>query len=349
MKTIHLYLIHTPELIHRIKYINSTIDMIKKIVEKNNMILNINTIINPSKDIIENNINIFNSRVKYELEEGEYADEQFNKTIAPLNVVQISNIEKHREALKNISLLNDDDYYFIIEDDLLISNDYVKNIEDFFSNLEKNNDWDILFTGLSNIDDEPLKLVDSRGVFKFFILKNSYFIRPLIAKKLYDYLNIFKYTLKNSISKFIWDNKEIRSKITNKHLFLEGSKIGLFLSSINNSNFLYQNNDFVELAKITNKDAITDDDILNAEKIYKRLEHYNNSDIQHTMGLIYYKKKDYKKSKQYMIDACLNIKKYNGYLTKTNEILNNCINMFQYDQIDLEECKKLKSKYSFDK
>lgn len=50
-----------------------------------------------------------------------------------------------------------------------------------------------------------------------------------------------------------------------------------------------------------------------------------------------------------MIDACLNIKKYNGYLTKTNEILNNCINMFQYDQIDLEECKKLKSKYSFDK
>ena len=58
--------------------------------------------------------------------------------------------------------------------------------------------------------------------------------------------------------------------------------------------------------------------------------------------------KDYNKSKKLLSDSVINMKKNNGYLTNSSEILNNCINMHQYDQDDLEECIKNKGKYSVD-
>ena len=49
--------------------------------------------------------------------------------------------------------------------------------------------------------------------------------------------------MKLSLSKFIFDNKEnIKSYILNKHTIFEGSKIGIFPTSVNTNNYLIQNN-----------------------------------------------------------------------------------------------------------
>ena len=39
------------------------------------------------------------------------------------------------------------------------------------------------------------------------------------------------------------------------------------------------------------------------------------------------------------------LKKNNGYLQKNSEILNNSINIWQYEQDTLDECKKFIPKY----
>jgi hypothetical protein len=132
----------------------------------------------------------------------------------------------------------------------------------------------------------------------------------------------------------------------NRHLFLEGSKIGILPSSINPNNFLFQNNQFISLTNISNKNDITDDDIKEAEKLYESIKHMDSADIMHIIGIIYYKKNDYANSKKFLIDAVASLKRNKGYLQQNSEILNNCINMHQYDQIYLEECKALPSKYS---
>lgn len=345
INVLNLYLIHSLELTNRQKYINSTIEMIKNIAVNNGLEVKINVIKQPTKEFINDNVENFNKHVQYEKETGEYADEQFNNIITNLNVQQISNIEKHKQAYYCID--NPEELHFIIEDDVLVGEDYIKNLEELFRNLRnKSFDWDILFTCIANLDGSTeLKLIDSRIQYKFLLSKSSYFICPEVSKKLLNYLNVYKYNLKNGISKFIWDNKDIKSFVLNKHTFLEGTKMGLFPTSVNNTNFLFQNVNFVNLTKITNSNNITDNLVKDAENIYSSVSRLENPDILHCMGIIYYKNKDYTKAKKFLCDACEKLSLQKGLITKSSDILNNAINMFQHEQNLLDYCKNKKSKY----
>ena len=352
MKTLNIYIVHSEYLKNRVKYLNVTVDMIKKLAEEQKLQVNVNLVKEPTKEFIEEHVEEFNKKVKYEKEEGIYADEEFNNTINVLNVHQISNLEKHRIIHSTIAKnQRPDELHFVIEDDVLVGEDYVHNIRTLFKALQEDKltDWDILFTGVADMEkNASIALLDSRKNYKFLLCKSSYFIRPNTALKLAEYLEVYKYTLKDAISKFVWDNKQLRACVTNKHTFLEGSKMGLFTTSVNNSNFLYQNSQFVALAKITTNEQISDEMLKEAEQIYKSLEKFENPDILHTMGVIYYKRKDYENAKKYMTEACDKMQSGFGYISKSSEILNNAINIYQYDQSQLEECKKKVSKYNPD-
>lgn len=346
---LNIYVVHSIHLSNRLKYINSTIELLNKTAQTIGMHIQLTTIKEPTHEFIEKHIEDYNKRVKYDKEEGEKADEQFNNMIQNLNVCQISNIERHRELYNTIKTRTDNELHFIIEDDVLLGEDYLHNIKQLLQNLQggKFQSWDILFTCIASIEnDKDLGLVDSRLQYKFLLNKSSYFIKPHMASKLYDYLHEFKYTLKNTISKYIWDNKEVKSFVLNKHTFLEGSKMGIFPTSINNSNFLFQNVNYVNLAKLTNEEQISDKALQEALEYYKNLEKLNSPDAIHTLGVIYYKRKDYENAKKYMMEACVKLEEMQGFVSKSSEILNNAINLFQYEQNLLEYCKNKTSIYS---
>jgi len=350
MTILNIYIVHSEHLTARLRYINSTIEMLKKITQEIGFKTELNLIKEPTKEQIEKDIELYNKKVSYDKEIGEKGDEQYNKTIAPLNAAQISNIEKQRMIHKVISAAAKDQLHFIIEDDVLIGEDYIQNIKTLFQKLYNkgfNENWDILFTSMADITSDPLQLTDSRDSYKMLVCKSSYFIQPTLAGKLYEYLNVYKYNLKNAIGKYIWDNKDVKSYVLNKHTLLEGSKMGLFATSVNNSNFLYQNSNFVSLARITaTNEEIGEAELKEAERLYKLLEKLEDPDVLHTMGVVYYKKKDYANAKKYMTEASYKLQEKQGCVSRSSEILNNAINIYQYDQSQLDECKKKVSKYS---
>jgi hypothetical protein len=175
--------------------------------------------------------------------------------------------------------------------------------------------------------------------------KSSYFIRPHICKQLIDYTETFRFTLKTALSRFFYENKDIKAMYLNKHTFLEASKIGIVPSTINPNNFLFQNNHFIQLSNISNQQNITGADIKEVEKIYENSKQIESADILHIIGIIYYKYNDIENAKKYMTLAVENMKKNKGYLQPNSEILNNCINIYQYNQENLEEYKKTIPKY----
>lgn len=335
MQVLNIYLVHTEHLTNRIKYINSTIDMLKKIGEKCNYIVNFKSVKEPSKTFIDENIELFNKKVDYAKDEN--GDEQFNNVINTLNSCQISNIEKHKQIYKNIK--NKNELHFILEDDVVINKDYIENIENTFKYVGQNKNWDFVFTCIACINEDQLSFIDSRSQYKFLLSKSSYFINPDIVPKLFNFLEIYKFNLKNGISKFIWDNKDIKSFVMNKHTLLEGSKMGFFPSSVNNNNFLFQNINFINLTKISNASEITDEMFHEAYNIFSDVSSLENPDFYHAMGIIYYKRGDYDNAKKFMTDACLYLQKNNGYYSKSSEILNNAINIHKFDQ----KIPKLKS------
>lgn len=355
MKNLYIFVIHNTLLKKREPYINKTLSIINDIATKYNYKTNVKIITQPSKEYIEENIKDYNERVDYK-KENIPESKEFDDTITSLNVYQISNIEKHRIVYNLIYKLynnnnndNDDneDLYLILEDDAIIGEEYIENLEELFKKFNKLIDWDILFTCITQNEDENIKLVDIRKIYKLLLCKSSYFIKPKIANRLEEYLKIFKYSLKNSISKYIYDNKDIKAMTLNKHIFMEGSKMGLFLTSVNNNNFLFQNNDYIKLAKISNynKEDLTNELQEEADRLFKKLDVFKSADIYYIYGIYNYKLEYYRTSKKYLLLAVENMKDNEGLLTNSSEILNNCINMHQYDQIYLEECKKLKSKY----
>ena len=340
-KIINIIVIYTKSLSNRTQYINSTLTFLKNLCEKHNLKVNIIIVDSPNNSDILNDSEKYNKRVNYDkIENCEY-----NNNIIPLNPNQISNIEKQRNALLKVK---ENEYNLILEDDVIISKDYIDNIEILIKNINILENLDILITSdfIYN-ENKNMELLSFKEYDKILISKSSYLINKKTADKLFESTDIFKYDYKVSLTKFLKNNEDnIDSKILNKCIFLEGSKVGIFGSSLKNKNFLSQNSQYIELAKLVNFNIIDDNIIKNASEIYKSLENLENPEIDHIYGLVYYKSNDINNAKKYLNRAIINMKKNNNYCSKSNEILNNAINIYKLDQEFFEECKNLKSKYS---
>jgi len=344
-KNINIYIISTDELKNRVNNINNVISVLKNLCNKNNVIASVNLISEPSSTTIDKNINVFNNRVDYNKFD---ETNEYNEYIIMLNSCQISNYEKHRELYNIIKDKNNDELHMIIEDDILVSNSYIDNIEEMIRDLtnkdSSSNLWDILFLSLNTIKNGD-NLINYREVYNKLITKSCYFIKPEICNKLYEESKTFKLQIKYFLSKYIDDNKDVKVYFYNKNTLIEGTKIGFYPSSVNSTNYLYFNNEYIELLKIHSKEEITDEDVNNAYNLYKNVENMNSSDIINIMGMIYKKHKNYSEAKNYFIKALDIHRKNYGYLQKNSNILNNCITIFQYEQDMLEECLKVKPKY----
>lgn len=342
-ENINIYIITSDNLKLRFNNLNQQIGKLKEILEDCNFNFNFHQINNPSNIEVEKNLDKYKEIVV--LKKEEIDDEDFKNQVIPINTCQISNIAKHLKAYELIKN-SDDKYHFIIEDDIIIIDEFVNNVKTVLKNILIT-DYDLIFSGIAINQEGDLKLINSFNYFKVLISKCSYFISKDCAIKLIDFLTKFRFPMKLGLSYFIWQNKEtIKSLIPNKNLFFEGSKIGIFTSSINNNNFLYQNGEFVKLTQlIGDNEYISNDIIKKAEDIYNKAGK-NNPDFLHTLGLAYYKNKNYKKAKETLIEAVLSLKKNDGFLCQHNEILNNCINMHQFEQSDIENALKLPGIYS---
>lgn len=330
----HLIVIHHEALQNRIPYINGTLDKIKQIKPD----IQIHLITEPSSD--NNTKNIQQEKIGIE---------EFDKLLLPINKEQISNIEKHKKALQYV-IQNKDDICWIIEDDAVVSNDYVENLSEFIQALDKGRlDYDILFTCFSIPNsNQPMQCCNTFQ-YKVIPCKSSYIIKPTIAKNLLLLLDVYKYNMRGMISRFIFDNREwIKSVCMNRHLLLEASKLGMLPTSINYSNMLIYNTDYVSMVKLIGSGEPLDKEmtISHIKAVKKRVGGMESADIYHLIGILYHRLEMYDSARENMERSMEIMVDKKGYVGKYSEILNNLINIYQYNQKDVIEYGKLPSKHS---
>lgn len=345
MKTdIGIYIITSEHLKLRFNHLNQQIVRLKGLFDKANYNYQFFQINNPSSNEIEKNLDKYKDRVQ--LNKDEIEDNDFKNLISPINTNQLSNFLKQEKALEMIKN-SKTKINFIIEDDIMVIDEFANNFLDLLEKI-KTHEFDLIFTSVAiNDNSSEFKFIKSIEYFKVLIAKSSYFITNDCAANLLTYFEKIKFNYKINLSYYIWENKEsVKSLIFNKNLLFEGSKIGLFSTSVNNNNFLYQNGEYVKLAQLIGNHEYLDDEVVKkAEEIYNS-SGKNNPDFQHSLGLVYYKNKNFKKAKETLIEAILNLKKTDGFICQHNEALNNCINMHQFEQSDIENVLKLPGIYS---
>jgi hypothetical protein len=337
---IDIYVIKSDHLIQRKKGIELTLNKIKTAMKNNNFNVNIIYITAPTDKDIETNLNEYNSKINLA---DDIEDKDFKQEQTRFNLAQISNLYKHKKAYEmiNNSMAK---HNFIIEDDVIIIDDYINNFNECLG-LLKRIEYDLLFTCISNNNSTGKINIELTSTnYKILMMKSSYFINKTTANKLNQYLDVIRFPIRIAISKFIYDNKNtIKSYILNKHTIFEGSKIGTYSSSTKTSNFLIQNNHYIDMINIL-KELENNNDETESEKIIEKgIKHCklygkDNPEFQHILGLMYYKKNRFQESLETMKSAIYSFKKNEGYVPQFNEILNNCINMHKFCQMDIENC-----------
>lgn len=311
-----LYIIHEESLDQRLPYLNGTVQKLKELSK--NMDIQI------IRDAKSSDLNMKDINEHTRLEK--INDDDFDKQISPINKCQVSNILKHCKAYEMIIKNNENGW--IIEDDAVISNDYANNLKEFlFKPIECK--YDILFNGFTIKDESDQKLNFINNTYKILPSKCSYLISPKLATDLLIFLKTYRYNMRISLSRFLYDNKDKYINIcANKYMLLDASKIGILPTSINNNNMLIYNPDYVRMIQLIKDDI----DISKAKEYYNKLARLESPDVNHLMGILYHKTKDYDRAKEYLLEAIKLNEKKQGYIGKHSEILNNCINIFQYNQ-----------------
>ena len=271
----------------------------------------IETILQYLKDNFE--IEVINNDIPYvkKMKIFQSGIEEFDKSLGNINQFMADNIERHRLVYSKIK---EDETCLILEDDNVMLNDHINNVKEFIKNYNTiMEDYDIGIVGLTiqNQPNEKLQFNNYRLSNNPNIIasKSAYMINGKLAKKLYDYFDEHRYSMRVQLSKFIYDNLDIKVGIINKHIFIEGSKIGIVPSSFNKNNLLIFNPDYIRLLQLMNENG----DIKVAEEIFKKLKSINSADSYHLMGIFYHKNNLNDRAFEYFETAFRLLKEQNGY------------------------------------
>jgi len=285
-------------------------------------------------------------------------DPVYDQHLHQLCPEEISNIYKHEEAWGRIAATASngnsmEDLHLVVEDDVLFNEDCKAAFINLMSIMKakstsKTPDWDMVMCGLAHPQQESstdFKLWSVSSKFPVLPNKEAYFITPEFAKKAHDYMksNLIRFTTRIFLS---WWTRVVDARVfyPSKRSTIDGSKLGIFPSTIHTNNLLMLNFEFMELLRMYQKPAEEIDQKL-ANELFKRVLHFKSPDAMHIYGAILAKVGRYKDAAEVLEEGCEENIKKQGLLNGTSELLSNALAVHKYMQNDLKEYRKNKSKF----
>lgn len=276
MKKISIYFIHSKDLAIR-----------KPMCEK--LIQTLQTTFDVSCTYIEEDdpedIDMVKIKAHVNLEKPDTKD-IFDSLVKNLHVRQLSNSLKHYRAYQMIHD-SDDDYSIVLEDDVLFSDKVNDELLNAIKGIKKMDEkWHILFTGMprpvNTSIDKPI--INTSDIFKIFPVCDSYFVNKKTVKELLDAFAPIRYLTNIQLS-YIVAHKDIKTFMYTPNIFIDGSKYGVFLSSIETNNKLFLNNEYNKLVGLVNKETYLEEDHSQIANLKATMQFATHPDIEYQFGL----------------------------------------------------------------
>jgi len=264
--------------------------------------------------------------------------EEFNTHLKPMSIPHLSNCLKHCSAIRAVTngVSAPDDLHLVLEDDCCFSD----NAIDMFMNVvarlpELAADWEIAFLGFPAVKmpddkDDPTALRVKRTADLFKVLPgcDSYLITKQGAAKLNALMLPFKFNFNVQLSYAIQKSGAASYSCT-PNVFIEGSKLGTYVSSLNTNNLLIYNQAFREMFGLVQLNSYTDVDRENFAKLWEITTFKGHPDFLYQKGMYLMKDRKFEEAKV-VFDQCFDIYKKNACaMTKDTVFLNNYIELFK--------------------
>lgn len=282
-------------------------------------------------------------------------DPDFDNHNKIFNIQMISNIEKHKEAWKRIYSTEENDqynnYYLILEDDVFIVKDSIEYFIKLLNIIKTRSfKWDMIFLGIPYPDDttENLDILNYKNNnIKILPSKEAYFITQRNARRLYDTFSIYKYILRVHLSYIFYTYpNDYNIYYTNKRITIDGSKVGIFPSSIHEINHLIYNNEYMALYNyyIKSSDNIQEN-FNNIKELYDKVIALKNTDFDVLYAKILIKINKLYDAKNVLLNGLNYYKSSQGIVNNRSELVNLLIDISGKTQDDIDNLLSLSSKF----
>jgi len=213
---------------------------------------------------------------------------KFNGLIKNLHIFHLSNALKHFKALEVIAESDDNTISLVLEDD--VSFDPKTMFQQLEKAIKMYQTGSIMFLGLPNNtpDVKELQVIPSQQLFEILPYNDSYLIDKITAKKILSAFLPIKFVANLQFSIAI-RKAEVNCTQTVPNIFVDGSKLGLFTSSMNANNILVFNPDYMRLRDIVSKEEIKATDKSVAEQLIANSPCGAHPDFQYLKALYYNK------------------------------------------------------------
>jgi tetratricopeptide (TPR) repeat protein len=342
---LNVYIILNKEVPNRVANVSRNVQMLKTLCDNLKISTKFHTLAQPITSEIHENIKAYESRVKLD----GITIEPFSKLVHPLTLHEISNFERHRLAFLTISEGSSDEYHFVIEDDIHILPIMEQNWIEMFEYLLKTRPSEHSFVLLSLANElqskSKLNLVSYHELPNkqpIIPSKEGYFITPSTAQTLAEFTKTISFNMRHTLSYWLYNEKP-SIYYPSKRLSFDGSKLGIFPSTVHPNNILIFNQEYMELLKMLSEDP---KDIGKIHRTYKTIERLQSADAMHLYAVLLYQCKQYDEANTYFKKAIDTMVQQKGCINRQSELLHNAIEFYKHTQKeDLETYAIKPSKY----
>ena len=347
--TLHFYVISTPTCTERVKNITGVMRWLKTQCDAESIPLQFHSLTQPSVEDVNALIQAKHPQLEPRIQTIPLSNSHpvYAKLERPLNTAEISNYERHRTALQAISKASPTDFHFVLEDDVYIIPPFEAHWKAFFKYIKTLSapSYPLVLFGIVKPPDASSGSPASGFTFQPYTTlplteqqpllpsKEMYLIHPSLAMTLYDAMEQIQYDTRHTFSRWLFEHTMFHDQvyIPTHRLAFDGSKLGIFPSTIHPNNLLLFNQEFMEMLQLLSQspDKKTKPNI---QRIYKSIDRLQSPDAQHLYAVLMYQIGDYEEANDYFKKAIESMIAQKGYLSRQSELLHNAIEFYKHYQ-----------------
>lgn len=334
MVVVNFYFIHAKWLKDRQKVIDNFTKIIRKYIFRTVKIGTINVIEEMDPEAIDHEF------IKQNVNYTPFTEPNlvnYNGFLRNMHINQLSNVMKHYKAYESIKSASDDEIHIILEDDIIFEEKMCFLLEKLVRNIPVKHD--LIFLGLPTNkeikDRNNIAFQNTSELMKIIPYCDSYVISKEAATKLHENFLPIKFIMNFQLS-YLMDKLDLSGQLVYPNIFMDGSKVGAFVSHLNPNNVLMFNNDYNNVRNILSKTEITPEEDALLNKIF------NASPLSGHPDFSYLKAKYLVHVGNYIEAKKCYEKTYNMYKDKKTIInhesffLKDYIRLFKHLQTDIE-------------
>lgn len=242
----------------------------------------------------------------------------FNQFTKNIHINQLSHTLKHLDTLQKISK-SDKDLHIVLEDDVLFAEDICSKLDDLFKQIDpKIHNLTLLGIPSSNADEiasSSIELIPCEEKAIIPVME-SYIVTKHAAEILSTGFLPIKFTTMIQMN-YILQKTGVKSYRSSKSIFVNGSKYGTFVSSLNPNNTLVFNQDYMTVYTMLQNNSFDDAKVL---QIYENSSIKMSPDLMYLVGKYWSQRKDYKKAQE-LFQQAYNTALMNGAIVNHESVL----------------------------